>query len=302
MRVPDLTTRVEGVGMRNHCGPQSVCVRVRGGASLLVVCFTAGLLALAPSARAAQISDDFNDGNDTANPAWTRYSPLGGSYSFPGGNTYRLQAPVSPNPAFGPGRVAAYLNNSGFSTFSVSIDLVDWNNSLNQAVGPLARLNNVGAGTTTGYALTYTPTQHTLDITRITNESPTGGGLGSVPLILDPAKDYRLVFTGVGSSFTGTVYDLADLSTPFQSVTGTDPNNTYTLGFPGLLVFDNSNGAGTGDATFDNFVVSDTLAPEPAGAAVCGLITLAGIMQRRRRAKHAARVSPPRLPVLPRAA
>jgi hypothetical protein len=245
------------------------------------MCLAAGLLAFTSAARGAQITDDFNDGNDSANPTWTQYAPLGGSFSFPGGNTYRLQAPISPNPAFGPGRVASYLNNSNFSTFSISIDLVGWDDTLNQAVGALARLNSVGPGTTTGYALTYQPTQHAMDISRITSEA-NSGTLGSVPLILDPAKDYRMVFTGSGNAFTGTVYDLADLSTPVQTVTGTDANNTYTNGFPGLLVFDNSGGTGTGDATFDNFVVSDTIVPEPAGAAILGVLTLFGLAVRRR--------------------
>lgn len=270
--------------MRSQYGSQSVGVRVWGGSAKLFVCVAAGILALASMARGAQISDDFNDGNDSANPTWTRYAPLGGSFTFPGGNTYRFQAPVSPSPGtVGPGRVASYLNNSNLSTFSISVDLVDWNNSLNQAVGSLARLANVGPGTTTGYALTYAPTQHTMDITRITNESPTGGGLGSAPVTLDPAKDYRLVFSGSGNAFTGVVYDLADLSTPVQIVNGSDPNNTYSEGFPGLLVFDNSGGTGTGDATFDNFVAADSLVPEPAGGAVCGVVALFGLTARRRR-------------------
>jgi hypothetical protein len=270
--------------MRNHRGPQSVGLCVRGGASLLGVCFALGVLALASTGRAAQITDDFNDQNDTANPAWSHYAPLGGTYSFPGGNTYRLQAPTSPSPGtVGPGRVASYLNNSNFSTFSISIDVVDWDNTgtpNDQDFGLLARLNSVGPATTTGYALTYSPTGHTMDLSRITGEQPTG--LGNAPLTLDPSKDYRLVFTGVGNTFTGTVYDLADLATPLQTLTRTDPNNTYTNGFPGLLVFDNS-GTHTGDATFDNFSATDTIAPEPAGAAVCGVLALGGLIRRRRR-------------------
>lgn len=267
--------------MRSDRGPQVHCAR--RGAWVAGVCFAAGLLGLASIGRAGQITDDFTDGNDTANPAWTHYAPLGGTYSFPGNNSYRIQAPVSPDPVnFGPGRVASYLNNSNFSTFSISVDVVDWDNTgtpFDQDFGLLARLNSVGPRTTTGYALTYSPTGHTMDLSRITGEQPTG--LGNVPVILDPSHDYRIVFTGDGNAFTGTIYDLADLSTPLQTLIRTDPNNTYTNGFPGLLVFDNS-GTHTGDATFDNFLVSDTLVPEPTGAAVCGVLALVGLAARRR--------------------
>jgi len=178
--------------------------------------------------------------------------------------------------------VASYLNNSNFSTFSISVDVVDWDNAptpFDQDFGLLARLNNVGAASTTGYALTYSPMARTIDLNRITGEKP--AGLGNAPVTLDPSKDYRLVFTGVGNSFTGQVYDLADLSTPLQTLMASDPNNTYTNGFPGLLVFDNS-GTHTGDATFDNFVASDTIAPEPTGAAIFGVVALFGLAARRR--------------------
>ena len=65
-----------------------------GKISLLVL-----IIAIAvPFALRAQ-SDNFDDGNDTANPTWTHYDPIGGltgvpngSWTFPGSNTYRLQA------------------------------------------------------------------------------------------------------------------------------------------------------------------------------------------------------------------
>jgi hypothetical protein len=214
-----------------------------------------------------------------------RYDPLASfgsssSYGFPNGNSYRIQTPAFTTAPPGPARAASYLNNQNYSTFSPSVDLVDWNNGINQAFGLLARLNSVGLGTTTGYALTYQPTLHAVDITRITGEQ-SAATVVSTPITLDPAKNYRLVFTGVGSALTGTVYDLTNLSTPLLTTGGSD--TTYTNGFPGLLVFDNSNTRDVGaDATFDNFSVTDAV-PEPAGAAVCGVLTLAGIMQRRRR-------------------
>src|SRR4051794_16808059 len=115
-----------------------------------------------PFALKAQIvSDDFSDGNDTANPAWTHNQPLsgfgsGGTWTFPGGNSYRIQAATpSPSPGtLGPARVASILPNV-YSKFYLSVDVLDWDDTLDQAFGILARLENIGLGTTTGYVFTY---------------------------------------------------------------------------------------------------------------------------------------------------
>jgi len=277
--------------MRNHRGPLSVRVCVRGGASLLGVCFAVGMLGLVAPARGGQISDNFDDGNDTADPAWTRYHPLDSlppplvsspaTFTFPGNNTYRIQAsPANTPAATGPARAASFLSQLNVSTFSVSVDLVDWNNSFNQAFGVLARLSNIGPGSTNGYALTYAPSGGTIDITRITAESGNGNQLSTANVPLDPTRDYRLVFTGDGSSLTGAVYDLSALSSPLRTIAATD--GTYANGITGVFVFDNTSaGTGPADATFDNFTASDTI-PEPAGAAICGVLALVGLGARRR--------------------
>ena len=96
------------------------------------------LCAVAPVALMAQ-TDDFNDGNDVG---WNRYSPLTpfgvpGVFSFPNGG-YRIQTTTpSPNPgSLGPGR-AGSLRPENYTNFFVSIDIVDWNDSLPQASGIL---------------------------------------------------------------------------------------------------------------------------------------------------------------------
>ena len=70
-------------------------ITLRLGKSLLIALLTA--MAFSCSVRAQ--SDNFDDGDDTANPTWTHYDPIadvsgvpGGSWTFPGSNTYRLQA------------------------------------------------------------------------------------------------------------------------------------------------------------------------------------------------------------------
>ena len=246
-------------------------------------CVSAVLLSLLPHggtvARAQ--SDNFNGGNDTA---WTHYDPFSGfgapaTYSFPGGG-YRIQSALSPSPGtLGPSRAGSLRTDQTYTDFSVSYDLVDWNNSLNQAFGVLGRVTNPGLGTTDGYALTYS-TGGSIDISRITGEAPTG--LGSFSVTLNPANDYRFVFTGTGNTLAGQVFDLSDLSTPLATVTSTD--STYGSGINGFVVFDNS-GAATADATFDNYVAT---VPEPSSLAllVAGGV---GLMLFRRRSSKSSR-------------
>jgi hypothetical protein len=248
---------------------------------LFVLATLAALFLPAIAARAQ--SDDFNDGNDTG---WTHYSPLGsfgggGTFSFPNGG-YRIQAPASPSRAsLGPGRAGSFLTNNTYSQFYVSVDLVDWDNTRDQAFGILARTTNMGLGTTNGYAFTYATDGPSIDISKVTGEQ--ASNLGTAVVTLDPAKDYRRIFEGTGASLSGRVYDLANLGTPVAVATASDA--TYASGVNGLFVFDNG-AAGTdapSDATFDNFSAA-TAVPEPA-LAVLPLLTLAATAASRRRGR-----------------
>jgi hypothetical protein len=232
------------------------------------------LLAAAPVARGQ--SDNFNDGNDTG---WSRYSPLGvvgapATFSFPNGG-YRIQAPTSPDPGqFGPARAGSFRQDATYSQFYVSVDMVDWDNTLDQAFGILARVSTPGLGTTDGYAFSYS-VDGSIDISLVNNEAPTG--LGDANVMLDPAQDYRLVFEGNGPELVGRVFDLRDLITPVATATGNDA--TYASGIAGVFIFDNSGGGQPADATFDNYLGG--VVPEPGSAAL--LVALGGLALRRRR-------------------
>ena len=230
------------------------------------------LLLGTPSARGQ--TDNFNDGNDAG---WTRYSPIPGAgaamFSFPNGG-YRILAPPPDTAMFGPARAGSVRNDGTYTQFHVSVDLVDWNNTLDQAIGVLGRVTNVGLGTTNGYALTYDTDGDDLDMSRVTGENPTG--IGTANVTLDPALDYRLVFEGNGDQLRGAVYLLTDLVTPLAQVTATDA--THASGATGLVVFDNAGAIGA-DATFDNYVAG--VVPEPGGAGV--LLALGACVMRRRR-------------------
>jgi hypothetical protein len=74
---------------------------------------------------------------------------------------------------------------------------------------------------------------------------------------MDPARDYRLVFYGVGNSLTVELYDLADLSVPIATNAVTDTGTPLPPGWIGFRVKEEG-ASGTVDWTLDNFVAVGT--------------------------------------------
>lgn len=238
------------------------------------------LAALASLATAVAQTFDFNTGSDTG---LTRYNPLspfgvGASYSFPGGDTYQVSVPSSLplTGSVGPGRAGAY-SPASLTDFTVSVDLVAWNDTLSQGFGPVARVQQPGLGTTDGYSFAYITSADVAIIGRYDNE--VGTGLNGASITLNPALDYRMVFSGTGSTLTGRIYALSDLNTPLVTVSTTDA--TYASGFSGVLVATTvSVPTGASDATFDNLSV----VPEPGEyAAVAGALLGGFALWRRQR-------------------
>ncbi|MEN8679925.1 MAG: hypothetical protein ABF391_07710, partial [Akkermansiaceae bacterium] len=198
-----------------------------------------------------QVSDDFNDGNDIG---WTRLNPLaavGGSanFSFPGGNTYRMQAGASPDPgAVGQGRAGALREDIDFTAFRVSVDIVEAEVSLEQDFGILARVSSPGLGTLNGYSATFDSDEERLYLSRVDAEQP--APLGNVDVPVQEGITYRIVFHGYQEQLLVEVFDVSDLTTPVVSLSGSD--ETYASGTTGLF---GSSGPpdGTVDVTFDNF-------------------------------------------------
>ncbi len=211
-------------------------------------------------------SDDFNDGNDAG---WFRYDPLApfgltATYSFPNGG-YRLQTAYITGQAANPGR-AGTVRSEVYSDFYVSVDIVNWDDTLPQSAGLLARINTPGLQATTGYAFTWdrgnptNPAAGDVDISRITGEAPSGVSVtGSDTIHFQPGKMYRMVFIGRGATLEGRVYELPDTTTPKITVVGTDA--TYPSGQNGMVVFDNSGGRSFTDTTFDNYFATDVEPP-----------------------------------------
>src|SRR5262249_17702429 len=115
--------------------------------------FVCWLLVLGPvqggsTFRAAAQEDDFSSGNDSK---WTRYNPIGvASFAVVNG-AYRIRTAPSPDPTtFGPGRAGSLLKGTNYGDyFYLTVDIVNWDDSLHQSGGLLARVGSPGPGTTT---------------------------------------------------------------------------------------------------------------------------------------------------------
>jgi len=289
----------------------------------------AALVILSPGATTVQaqsISDNFNDQTDSgAQGNWTHYDlgywtfTLSGQqiaygtahFTFPtnaagptGNYAYRIQGdPILTDPiGIGAARAASFRADAQYGgapysvRFVVGADLVAWNPAtLDQDVGMLFMVNpaSIGPGQTAGYAATYQASDSTLYLSTITAEAP--ATIGEQPVPLDPTHQYRLVVsTHDGSTFLGTVFDLAQPNNPVASALTQDTTYQNVPGVCGLLANQEQDppSAQGVDVVFDNYsstapaagampaTITD-LSPAPAGKATAPYGTVSvGILNR----------------------
>lgn len=221
--------------------------------------------------------------------AWMHYDGINAvfaagpqdSWTFPNGNSYRLQATESSDPdTTGPARVSSFPPNI-YTDFYVAADVVDWDNTYSQAIGLLARTGNFGRfgfPTTAGYMFVYVNgavsggTDNFIEIARLQNDSQIRGVPGSSgataelhAVNLDPSNKYRFVFIGKGTHLEGRVYQLPDMHTPIAVVSANTAGDSvqHISGRCGVFGINVDDGfsidfAGPVDVTFDNyFAASD---------------------------------------------
>ena len=225
--------------------------------------------------------DNWDDGDDMSPPVlWGHLDPIfdaSGGVSIPNvydasSGSYHLIA-VPGTSGFGNPRTLALPTNSAsyvYSDFYVSVDVVAWSLSTAQAFGLGARVSDLGAGTTDGYAFglacggAVLSGQNYIRILRLENEAtkdvlgsgPTGTSVVPIPDLI-PGTTYRLVFMGRGTDLEGRLYQLPNLTTPIAAVSGNTAGDSIILtnGYSGLLAFGlNENLAA--DVTFDNYYAS----------------------------------------------
>lgn len=237
---------------------------------MLIACAVALFVLIAGSIQTAAQSFDFDAGNDSG---WQHYSLPGewaAAFSFPpdgaGGKAYRIYAPPTGDDPWGLGnaRAGSFLPNPYLGRFAMGADLLAWNADWQQEAGLLFYLQDIGPGTSDGYAATYSSGYKRLYISAVLDERPiTVAEIGGGSLILDPARQYRLVAsTHDGYTFLFQLFDKAYPESPMVSAIGQD--SSYYSGVSGFLVFEQRYPSATegADATFDNYFAG----VPPAGA------------------------------------
>lgn len=145
------------------------------------------------------------------------------------------------------------------------MDVVDFDPTLGQVFGLGARVGNVGLGTTSGYALVYsTPSGEgsetgEFSFDRVTNEAATDIG-SQVGLTLIRGHSYRFLLRATGSSFTGQLFDLANVASPVATVAAAD--STYISGTAGVITAAGDAATTSGiNVTFDNLLIQSVREP-----------------------------------------
>ena len=184
------------------------------------------------------------------------------SYTFPddgaGGQAYRIWAMAPPaelGGAVGPARAFGYRPES-FSRMVVSMDVLDWDATVNESLGLLVWASEVSIGTTDGYVMNYNPNDGALELTAVQNETP-GVTVATTPVAFHPSRGpYRWMFHSDGIYMVGRVFLMGELENPIATVLAEDTG--HPSGQIGMFVFDLNDAANYTDvyATFDNFAAN----------------------------------------------
>ena len=230
----------------------------------LAVFLPASCALLSIAAPAVDITDDFNDGNDTG---WTQSDLIGAaiggdfaSFAFPGGTAYEISVPSQGiNSLLGPARAGSYRSDVVYKNkFKHSVDILDFDSTStpDQDLGLLALLSDLdpGIGTLDGYSFSYDTNAGEVFVVRLTDEMPSGtyardAGAG----ILTDGNNYRFVFQGFFfnglANFRGEIYD-ASLPGGFD-----DPANPIYDAY--------AQNISTADAIYDSGIGSVFCAAQP---------------------------------------
>ncbi len=224
-----------------------------------------GLTFAGPGAGWAQ-TDDFNSGtaSNWGHLDLSEYLPSAFvSYNFPpdgnGGKAYQIQLLPTPPDALGllgPARSLSYWSNVTYTgRFEMSIEVLAWNNDIDQAFGPFWYADNLQLGGVTGYVFTYDPIPQELLLSKITNEQRST--LAKVSnVVLTPGNRYRFAVSSAdGTTYLAQVFSTSDPKNPLWSTIAQD--SAYNSGKLALLAFDGSDLAADGtDVTFDNYAAA----------------------------------------------
>lgn len=237
-------------------------------------------------------SDNFDDGNIDD---WNLVDVIGFATGEPHAEisvvdgTVRINAPPVPSPELAPAAAAIdRLGSLHFTDFEISVDVVENNSGVDGFSGIAGRVHAPFVGYGFSFAEVQgdiAPGNHVVSIARGDPGVP-ATVLAEVFLDDLPRDNVRLVFRGEGSTLSGELVSLSDLSTPLVSLTAED--TTYTEGGNGIFVFGGSpappnppNFASFGNARFDNN--SLIAVPEPWSLVMIAPCLLSLLLRRSRK-------------------
>lgn len=257
------------------------------------ILFSTAIVASLVLNTSAQVMDSFDQGNLDD---WTVFSPLEvvgapASINFVEANGGKAIQVLSPAPSLdlaGPARGFLYHNQkvSGLApNFTAAVDILDWDNTLDQAFGFFFRApeESIGLGTTAAYVVNYDPNQASgargeLHINRVAGEAAVGTIVGT-GLSLEPGEQYRMVLRAEGQTYSVWIYDLRNLTSPVVTFTQSDDFHPLTSNEEVVGLFNFSRESDVtdpnlsfADSTFDNFTLLHTAEPEiPLPATTSGV-------------------------------
>jgi hypothetical protein len=212
-------------------------------------------------ARGLRFEDDFNDGDLAGWSLYYSYPPFENFVTLePTNGQLRISGTCAGCPSVAR-QVVFYRTNLVMADFAASIDVLGWDISPGSYAN-LTLVARVQPGPPSDYTPLYMgglqvapPSTSGLSLLWVWE----GGGAGVIgpghffPKI-DPARDYRLVFCGVGRKLTVKLYDLTDghLVANYEV-----QDSTLTDGWVGFFVQE-TGPSGAMDFTVDNFRVVGT--------------------------------------------
>ena len=202
-------------------------------------------------------TDDFDDGNDNG---WARVNTLAGqgipaTWGFPNNNSYSIAMEGHGIEPLGQPRAGSLREEAIYSDFYIAVDII-FDPTIDQNMGILARVREVGLQTLDGYGAVYNPRDADpggkLYISNINDEAATNIGEAVPEKAL--GENLRIVFRGKGPELTLELYSQEDLLNPVAVAEAFD--ESHESGIAGVFSF--SDGVTVPiDATFDNYVAAE---------------------------------------------
>ena len=204
-------------------------------------------------------SDDFDDGNDNG---WTKVNTLAGqgvpaSWGFPNGNSYSIAMEGHGIEALGPPRAGSFIQDVTYENFYMAVD-INFDPSIDQNMGVLARAKEPGLATLDGYGAVYNPRDADpggrLYILRIDDEAAIVMAEADIEEAV--SENLRIVFRGKGRELKTELYTQEDLLKPIAATEVFEAGDFFETGLLG--VFSASDDVTVPiDVTFDNYIAAE---------------------------------------------